>query len=256
MAASGLNYLTGFPDRPPRGIGLAYPDFTTPFLTVSTVLACLNERSRTGLGREMELSQLSATVSLLGAEWMQYEKTKEQPPRPGNRDPNHAPHGVYPSAGPDRWVAVAVEDDEQWGRLASLIGGTSLSSDERFATHAARKDNEDALDDLVAGWTRDRDRWRVAEQLQQLGIAASAVEDLRDLMDSDPISRSHYQRVFQPSSPDFEIAIDAEPVRFVGETRVLRRSPTLGEHNEEVLRGVLGMDDEEIANLVVTGVIA
>jgi benzylsuccinate CoA-transferase BbsF subunit len=255
MAASGLNHLTGFPGRPPRGMGIAYPDFTTPFLTVATVLACIQERDRTGLGREMELSQLSATVSLLGAEWMQFGHTQQQPARPGNRDENHCPHGVFAAAGPDRWVAIAVATEEEWLSFSQLIGGESLASDERFRTHASRKANEDLLEDIITMWTRGRDRWRIAEQLQAIGVAAAPVEDLRDLVDADPISRKHYQRVFQPSAKDTEIAIDAEPIRFAGETRVLRRAPMLGEHNSYVLDEILGLDERAIADLAIAEVI-
>jgi crotonobetainyl-CoA:carnitine CoA-transferase CaiB-like acyl-CoA transferase len=203
----------------------------------------------------MELSQLSATVSLLGDEWMRFAHTRQQPPRPGNRDLHYAPHGVYPASGPDRWVAMAVGSDAEWQSLAQVIGRGQLANDPRFRSHAARKANEDALDRIVEGWTRHRDRWRIAEQLQVLGIAASAVEDLRDLMDADPIGRQHYQRLFQPSAPDFEIAIDANPIRISDEERTLHRAPMLGEHNEYVLRELLGFDDEGLARLVINGVV-
>ena len=75
-------------------------------------------------------------------------------------------------------------------------------------------------------------------------------------MDADPISRDHYQRVFQPSAPDFEIAIDAEPIRFAGENRDLKRAPMLGEHTADVLSSILGLSDEEIADLAARSVLA
>ena len=75
-----MNFLTGFPGRPPRGMGVAYPDFTTPHLTVASVLSALRARERDGQGREIELSQLSATTALVGAQWMQFAHTGEQPP--------------------------------------------------------------------------------------------------------------------------------------------------------------------------------
>ena len=257
MAASGMNFLTGFPGREPRGMGVAYPDFTTPHLTVASVLSALRARERDGKGREIELSQLSATTALIGAQWMQFAHTGEQPPRPGNRDLNLCPHGVYPAAGDDEWVALAVEGDAGWAAFAQAIGRPDLAVAPEFATHAARKANEDALDAIIAAWTAPQDRWAVAERLQAAGVAASAVEDLRDMMEVDEGFRDHYQYVRQPSAPEVEIAIDGEPIRFAGEERrVLRRAPVLGEHNEPILRDLLGLTQSEFDALVVEGVVA
>ena len=257
MAASGMNFLTGFPGREPRGMGVAYPDFTTPHLTVASVLSALRARERDGQGREIELSQLSAATALLGAQWMQFAHTGEQPPRPGNRDPNHCPHGVYATAGDDEWVALAVEGDAEWAAFAQAIGRPDLAAAPEFATHEARKANEDALDAIIAAWTAPQDRWAVAERLQAAGVAANAVENLRDMMEVDEGFRDHYQYVRQPSAPEVEIAIDGEPIRFAGEERrVLQRAPVLGEHNEPILRDLLGLTQSEFDALVVEGVVA
>ena len=257
MAASGMNFLTGFPGRPPRGMGVAYPDFTTPHLTVASVLSALRARERDGQGREIELSQLSATTALVGAQWMQFAHTGEQPPLPGNRDLNLCPHGVYPAAGDDEWVALTVGDDAEWAAFAQAIGRPDLVAAPDFATHEARKANEDALDAIIAAWTAPQDRWAVAERLQAAGVAASAVENLRDMMEVDEAFRDHYQIIRQPSAPDIEIGIDGEPIRFAGEERrVLQRAPVLGEHNEPVLRGLLGLSQSEFDALVVEGVVA
>ena len=257
MAASGMNYLGGFPGRSPRGMGVAYPDFTSPHLTVTCLLAALRARERTGEGREIELSQLSATTAFLGAQWMRFAHTGEQPAVPGNRDPNFSPHGVYPTSGDDNWVSLAVDGDAEWGAFAQAIGRPDLAAAPDFATHEARKANEDALDALIAEWTAGQDRWAVAEALQAAGIAASPVEDLRDMMDLDEGFKDHYQRIRQPSDLDWEIAIDGEPIRFTREPRrILQRSPVFGEHNEYVLRDLLGMSQQEFDGLVVDGVIA
>jgi crotonobetainyl-CoA:carnitine CoA-transferase CaiB-like acyl-CoA transferase len=91
--------------------------------------------------------------------------------------------------------------------------------------------------------------------LQAAGIAASAVQNLRDVLERDDPARPHFQRVYQPSRPDWEILLDAEPIRFGDEQRNLQRAPMLGEHNDFVLSEILGMTDEEVAELVVEGVI-
>ena len=255
MAASGQNFLMGFPGRPPRGMGVAYPDFTSPHLAATSIIAALREVERTGEGREILLSQLSATVSLFGAEWMRFRHTGQQPPPPGNRDPNYCPHGVYRTQGEDEWIAIAVASDDEWQMLAGLMDDAAPDV-AALATAEKRRAQEDELDASIEAWTRGQDRWELAATLQAHGIAAAPVENLRDMMETDPQMPRHYQRVRQPSDPDWEIAIDGEPIRFAGQDRVLERAPMLGEHNEYILRDVLGLSEKEFDDLVVERVIA
>ncbi len=255
-AAAGMNFQMGFPHQPPRGMGVAYPDFTSPHVGVTAILAALRARAETGEGREIELSQLSATVALLGAQWMQFDQVGQDLPRIGNRDYNMCPHGVFPSTGDDQWVAIAMESDDQWPALAMLIGREDWSRQEELQSLAGRKSCEDEIDAAIAEWTGELSKWEAAEQMQAAGIAANAVEDLRDMMDIDEHFRDHYQRVQQPSHPGFGIWIDGAPWEFAHlEPRTLERSPMLGEHNEEVLQGLLGKSREEIAELVAAGAI-
>ena len=255
-AAAGMNFQMGFPHQPPRGMGVAYPDFTSPQVGVTAILAALRACEETGEGREIELSQLSATVALLGAQWMQFDQLGEDLPRIGNRDPNMCPHGVFPSTGDDQWVAIAMESDDQWPALATLIGREDWSRQEALRTLSGRKSCEEKIEAAIAEWSGELSKWDAAEQMQAAGIAANAVEDLRDMMDVDEHFREHYQRVEQPSHPGFGIWIDGAPWEFAHlERRRLERSPMLGEHNEEVLSGLLGKSQEEIAGLVAAGVV-
>ncbi len=259
MAASGFNMLTGFDGERPRGIGIPYPDFTSPHLLVSTVLAALRQRGITGRGQELHLAQLSGTVSLLGAEWMQYTATGQQPARRANRDPNYCPHGVYPARGSeyseDEWVTLAVADDVQWRDLCRLMGRPELADDARFVDHAARKANEDALDVEIKAWTADQDKWECAQRCQEAGIAAAPVEHLADTYNTDPQLRHHYQIVHQPSDPSVDIPIDREAAQWIGADHRLVRAPMMGEHNEYVIREVLGRSEEDYINLIVEEVL-
>ncbi|MDE2967524.1 MAG: CoA transferase [Chloroflexota bacterium] len=255
-AAAGMNFQMGYPDQPPRGMGVAYPDFTSPHVGVTAILSALRAREESGEGREIELSQLSATVALLGAQWMQFDQLGEDLPRIGNRDPNMCPHGVFPAEGDDQWVAIALEWDDQWSALARAIGRGDWSERAELQTLVGRKACEDEIEEAIAEWTSGLSKWEAAERMQSVGVAASAVEDLRDMMDVDEHFRDHYQRVEQPSHPGFGIWIDAPPWEFAHlERRVLERSPMLGEHNEEVLSGLLGKSQEEIAELIAAGVV-
>ena len=255
MAVSGLNYLMGFEGREPRGVGIAYPDFTSPLLTVVEVLAALAERERTGAGREIQMAQLSATVSLLGAEWMRFGREGEQPPRPGNRDPNMSPHGVFPTTGEDQWIALAVVSDEQWRALAAVMERPDLASDPRFVTLADRREHEDELETMIGEWTASHDGWELAARLQSSGIAASPVENLRDTLTRDPVLAEHYQTLRQPSDPSVELTIDRDPIWLEGQERALERAPMMGEHSEYVIREILGRSREEFDRLVADGVV-
>ncbi len=260
MAAAGFNLLTGFEGDPPRGIGIPYPDFTSPHLLVATLLSALRHRDRTGEGQELHLTQLSGFVSLLGVEWMQYRATGVQPPRRANRDPDFAPHGVYPALpsrhSEDEWVALAVGTDEEWRHLCRTMNLPFLAADPRFATRTRRKANEDALDAVVTAWTSTLDKWEVADRCQAAGIAAAPVEHLADTFERDPQLRHHYQIVHQPSAPEIDIPIDREAAQWRGFDHRIVRSPALGEHNEHVIREILGWPEERYIQLLVDDVLS
>ena len=256
MAASGINWVTGFDGRPPSGMGVAYPDFTSPYIMVTTILAALLERDRTGEGQELNLSQLSSTISLVGAEWMQYASNGRPPPRRANRDPNHCPHGVYPAHGDDQWCAIAVRDDDEWAALCGTMGRPELAGEARFADMEARKAHEDAVDAVVSEWTRGQDKWELAEMLQGKGISAAAVEDLQDTLLLDPHMQEHYEHLQQPSDPDVDIVIDRDPIRFEGNDSPVPRAPMMGEHNDYVFGDLLELPQVEIERLTEKGVIA
>lgn len=255
MSASGFNMLTGFPAEPPRGIGVAYPDFVSPHLLVACVLAAIRHRDRTGEGQSITSVQLSSTLALLGAEWMRFRANDETPLRNANRDPNACPHGVYPSSGEDRWLALAATDEAEWRGLCETIGRPELASDPRYAGLAERKANEDALDAIVRRWTSRQEAWEAAARLQAAGVPASPVEDLREMMDVDPILRARYQVVRQPGAPDLEIPIEREVARWVGHDHRLHRAPAMGEDTHAIATERLGLDDATFARLVAEGVL-
>ncbi len=253
MAASGFNMLTGFEGERPRGVGIAYPDFTSPHLLVATIMAALRQRASTGTGQELHLTQLSGVLALLGCEWMQFKATGRQPPRNANRNPNYCPHGVFPARAEDSldaWIAMAVADDAGWRTLCELMEQPQLAADPRFASHAARKTHEDELDRIVGAWSATRDKWEMADALQQAGIAAAPVEHLRDMLERDPQLPGHYQQVRQPAAPDVDIPIDREGARWVGHSHDLERAPGLGEHNQYVVQELLGRSDEDFVALL------
>lgn len=252
--ASGLNVITGWEGAPPTGLGVAFGDFVGPYLVASAVLAAVIERERTGVGQEIDMAQLPGMLSLMSAEWMRYARTGVQEPRRMNRDPNYAPHGIYPCAGEDNWIAIAVQGNT-WFSLCQAIGRPELCDDSRFILHEDLKANEDALDAIISEWTRVQDRWEAAELLQRAGVPAAAVESIADQLDRDPQMASRFEVVHQPADPGLDITVHGQPIRFVGNENPVGRAPALGEHNEYVFREVMGLSEEEFVELLGAGVI-
>ena len=255
IAYGGMSMNMGFPDRPPIGLSPLYSDFTTPYFAVSAIMAAVHHRERTGEGQFIELAQMEATVNLLGTDILEYTANRSLPPRQGNRSRDYVPQGAYRCAGEDRWCAIQVTDDEDWRRLCDVIGRPELGRDERFVSADSRRAHEDKLDQLISAWTAARDAWDVMDTLQRAGVLAGVVENLEDMVTRDPwLSTEH----FVPVDSDQEgivFTTHAQPSRIDGMTPALRRSPLLGEHNEEVYKGLLGLSDEEYVDLLAAQVI-
>jgi crotonobetainyl-CoA:carnitine CoA-transferase CaiB-like acyl-CoA transferase len=255
IAYGGLNTITGFPSRPPVGLGPLYSDFAAPYLVVTSIMAALLHRQHSGIGQFIDFAQVESTVSLLGTSVLEYTAKGVLPARPGNRSPDYAPHGVYPCYGDDRWVAIAVTSDLQWWALAEAIGGPELAADARYAGLGARKEREDEIDALISGWTRQRDAWQVMHTLQGHAVPAAVVEDLEDMVVRDPwLSTRHLTAVPFPEA-GIEFRTHNEPMRMDGQVPPLKRAPRFGEHSEQVLKGLLGLTDEQYEELLIEQVV-
>jgi crotonobetainyl-CoA:carnitine CoA-transferase CaiB-like acyl-CoA transferase len=254
VAFSGLNMLTGFPERPPIGLGPLYSDFAGPYFVVTALMAALHYRNRTGEGQFIDFSQVEATVNLLGPAILEYSANGGVPRREGNRSPHYAPHGVYRCRGEDRWLALAVATDEEWRTLCDAMEKPHLATDPRFARFEGRKKNEDALDELIEVWTRHRDAWDLMRELQGRALVGAVVEDLEDMCIRDPVlSTEHLQSVQTEGGLIFRT--HAQPLRLDGQQPSLRAAPRFGEHSEEVLKSLLGLSDEEIERLLIDGAV-
>src|SRR5437867_5994039 len=166
---SGMSSVTGYRGFPPMHVGISYGDPTGGLHGAVAVLAALLHRARTGEGQYIDLSQWETLMAVLPDALVEYTMNGTSPARDGNRDRHLAPHGIFRAAGEDRWVALAVEDDAAWARFAAAVGRPELASDPRYATAAARKRHEDALEEVVAAWTRARSPEEATATLQGAG---------------------------------------------------------------------------------------
>jgi crotonobetainyl-CoA:carnitine CoA-transferase CaiB-like acyl-CoA transferase len=228
VAMSGVAAHTGFDGRMPQCLGTMHTDFTVPYFGAMQILAALHHRDRTGEGAYLELSQYESSVRLMDVELASVLNGGEGPGRIANRSAYCSPHGIFPAAGDDRWVAVACRSDAERDRLAAVLGA------------APTEEN-------LAEWTRTRSRQEVVDTLRAVGLPVSSVEDLDD-HHQDPVTRAAWTTMTLPSGITAEVL--QAPVVWDGERLPLRRAPLWMEHTHEVLVDELGLDPGRFAELV------
>jgi len=252
---SGMSSLTGYAGWPPMHVGISYGDPTGGLHGAVAVLAALLHRSATGEGQFIDLSQQETSIAVLGEGVLEQTIAGRQPERSGNRDVHMAPHGVFRCAGEQRWVAVAVRSDAEWQRCAEAIGRPELANDGRFASLAARKANEEALEAVLSEWTLTRTPEDAAEHLQRAGIPASVSMHSQDLAEDRHLGASG----FFVHLPHREVGTRLHlgmPWRMTDTPCAVRRpAPCLGEHTDDVLQRVVGYRAERIADLRQRGVL-
>jgi len=254
-ALAGFSHLTGWPDRAPAIVAGAYTDFISPFYLTIAVIGALLHRRRTGEGMYMEQSQMEAGLTFLAPSILDYHLTGRVASRRGNRDAHGAPHGVFPCEGTERWAAIAVGSDDEWAAFQRAIGEPPWSREERFATLAGRKEHEDDLEALVAEWTRGRSVEEVVETLQAHGVPAGVVAACEDLFNDPQLQhRGHFAELEHE-----EIGLHSyhAPAYRLSKTpsRLEKAGPCLGQDNDYVYREILCFSDDEVAELLVDGVI-
>jgi crotonobetainyl-CoA:carnitine CoA-transferase CaiB-like acyl-CoA transferase len=234
-AVSGWFHITGWPDRPPCGPFSAYTDYVAPRFLLAGVLAALEWRRQTGQGQYIDLSQAEASLQLLAPALLDYTVNGRVMERMGNDDAVFAPHGIYPSAGDDQWVAVAVTSDDEWRALCRVLG---------------RQD----LEPLTAAERRAQPALAVMERLQALGVPAHQVQNTREAFE-DPQLRHRGHFVEVPHGATGRTWVEGCRFRFSRTpARVERGAPTIGEHSWQILTELLGYDDDRAAELAAQGV--
>jgi benzylsuccinate CoA-transferase BbsF subunit len=274
---AGIDYITGNPDRPPIGTGMAaFPDFTcNPYHAATAVLSALHYRNKTGKGQFIELAQFESTVCWTEASILDYTVNQRVQTGMRNRLPYAAPHGVYRCLGEDRkvdycampeseperrkkderWCAIAVFTDDEWKAFCNFIGSPLWTKDEKFATLRGRKENEDELDGLIEEWTLKRSPEEVMILMQKAGVAAGVVQDGEDLQTRDPQLKERGFYVYLDHPETGRIAHDGLTFALSATPGEIRRAPLLGEHNEYVYREVLGFSEDEVNQLIMDGVL-
>jgi len=248
-AYAGLPFISGYRDGPPSDLGGTWPDYGIGTMMVFALLSAVHHQRRTGQGQHVEIAMGEAVTAMIPEAVLEYTLNGRETPRRGNRDPQMAPHDVYPCAGEDRWVAIAVTDDAEWRALCRAIGGPELVDDPRFADAAGRLCHQDELDALIAAWTRLHTPRAVMETLQAAGVAAGPVMSIVDLME-DPHLRSRGFVVEMDHPEVGRRTVAGLPAHFGAMPEpAYTAAPCLGEHNDGVFGGLLHLDGATIQRL-------
>jgi crotonobetainyl-CoA:carnitine CoA-transferase CaiB-like acyl-CoA transferase len=252
---AGLASITGYDDGKPLMTNETYPDPVVGMLAVGALMTALRQRRKTGHGTFVDVAQREVTVSLLGEYVLDYTMTGRIPGPLGNRHPLRVPQGVYPCLGNDQWVTISVGSDAEWQGLCRAIGQPQLGDDARFCTAVERRQHQDALDQILSAWTRERQHYQVMHLLQAHGVPAGAVLSGRDTTE-DPhlLARGFWDVVEHPEVGTYK-QVTTPWLLSRSPRRVTQPSPSLGAHNHYVLGELLGLSAAEIAVLEGEGII-
>jgi benzylsuccinate CoA-transferase BbsF subunit len=255
---SGFSALTGYKGFPPMHTGFSYADPNAGVHGAFALLTALYHRAKTGEGQYIDMSQWECAMGLLAEGILDYTMNGREPERSGNRDAFMAPHGNFRCIDwpekvqdviVDRWVSIVCADDAEWGRLANAMGQPQLAGDARFKTLAARKQNEDELESTIQKWTSTRTVEDVVATLSKANVAVGAVADAHSLSTDANLTAREYW-VYKEHPEVGKMQHCGIPWKMSGTpTEVRSAAPTLGQHTDEVLTGILGYSKFEVDEL-------
>jgi formyl-CoA transferase len=247
----GFMSITGerddLPGGGPQKAGVAVSDLMTGMYATVAILAAVVQRARTGVGQRIDMALLDTLVSMLANMNTNYLTTGRAPGRAGNAHPNIVPYQVF--AASDGHVIVAVGNDGQYAKFCEIAGRSELATDPRFARNADRVRNRGVLIPLLEELVRQRPAAFWAEQLERAGIPCGPINSIAQAL-SDPQIVARGLNVALPHPVAGSVSLVGTPMRMSASPPALERAPpTLGQHTDEVLRELAGVDAEALAAL-------
>ena len=266
QALSGLTFLSGLPDAPPAGWGWSYLDDTGGMYGAMCALTALHHRSATGRGQHVDLSQMITGITLTGPAFLDRtingrESRREGYP-PGNRTvwpgaplannyrgPIAAPHNAYRTKGGkyNDWCVIACLSNEEWERLAQLMGSPDWATDGRMDTLQGRLDHQEELDQGIEQWTLTLEKYEVTDVCQAAGVKAMAVQSSEDRVEHDPQLRERGMYVPGEHPMLGSWKFQNAPFKLSESPAAIRRPPPMiGQHNREIMEDLLGLTHDEL----------
>jgi crotonobetainyl-CoA:carnitine CoA-transferase CaiB-like acyl-CoA transferase len=257
-ATHGLAHATGYRGGEPSKAGQSFVDFLATWAIAAGTTLALRYRNRFGKGMWVDVAMYQLGCSMVSDRILDWQANGRLGERLGNRHPWLAPQGCYRCAGEDQWCVVSVHDDEEWAALCRVIGRSDVAADPSFASNDARMCSHDDIDELIAGWMAGVSKMEAMELLQAAGVRAGAVFNARD-MHLDPHARQRGLLETVQFPPERKIGtrkIIGRPWRLTKTSLHVRGpGPMLGEHNREVLQGLLQYDDARYSELEQNGIL-
>jgi crotonobetainyl-CoA:carnitine CoA-transferase CaiB-like acyl-CoA transferase len=254
--ATGMAWMTGHPDGPPiipRGACDPIAGLHAAFAAIAAIVV----RDRTDAGMQVESAMVESVLNVAAEMVLEYSQNGIELHRNGNRGPEASPQGVYRCRGDDDWVALALLDDAAWPALAALIGRPELGREPALMTQSGRRFQADQIDKLLSDWTAQRTVSDAVRALRANGVAASAVVAPPALLDDEHLlARGFWETVEHPVVGSYRCT--GMPFTFAGRPRRWARTPPplYGQHTVEVLTDLLGLTEDELADLRAAGAIS
>ena len=253
-AMGGIRYVTGDPDRPPARAGISLGDSLAATFAALGTLVALHQRGRTGRGQVVDSAIYEAVLAMMESLLPEWQIAGYQRERTGTTLPNVSPSNVYPTADGEA-VLIAANQDTVFRRLAEVMGRPGLATDGRYATHSARGQHMEELDGTIAEWSSTIKADDLLELLHGNGVPTGRIFRARDMF-ADPqfAAREAIVKLAHPELGEFAMH-NVAPKLSETPGRVRHVGPELGEHNEDIYQGLLGLDADAMSSLRSAGVI-
>ncbi len=247
-AYTGLNAINGLAGGPPRPLGGTWADYVTGTALAFAVVAALRQRKRTGFGQWIDLTMAEVVLSLMGQAFLDYFMNGRVAGTVGNESTFAAPNGAYPCEGDDAWIAVSIENDRQWEGLCRAIADRQLSSAQYRDVVSRRREASD-IDERIAAWTRRRTPEQAMTELQAAGVPCAPSYGTEGLLRHEQLRARGF--FVEPKHTEVgRRAIPNMPWRLSNcPEPPCSGAPLIGEHNEEVLGGLLGLPRDFVDKL-------
>jgi formyl-CoA transferase len=252
-AMGGLRYIVGEPDRAPSRVGISIGDSLAAVHACMGTLAALHHRERTGLGQVVDAAIYESVLNMMESLVTEYDQLGHVRERSGPILPRIAPSNVYPTR--DGIVMIGANQDTVFARLAQAMGTPALAQDPRYRDHTARGEHQHELDALIAQWTATLGTRELLDCLEKFGIPSGLIYRTADMLD-DPHFAAR-EAIVTTEHPAFgKLRMQNVAPRLSASPSSIRApAPELGQHNEEIYSGLLGLDAVTLAHLRSRGLI-
>jgi crotonobetainyl-CoA:carnitine CoA-transferase CaiB-like acyl-CoA transferase len=249
---SGIMSVTGHPGQGPVRVGVAVTDIMAGAFLAQGVLVALLDREVSGQGRWVQTSLVEAGLTLLDFQATRWTMDKQIPPQEGNNHPTNTPMGCFPTA--DGHLNIAATSNKNFKIFCKLIDRENMAEDPRFASIASRRQNKEAMNEMIAEALRAKTTGEWFEKLVAAGLPCGPVYDIKQAFADPQVEALRIKRsVTHPRLGELDLV--AQPCEITGFDRAIRSAtPDIGEHNDEILQ-TLGYGAEEIEKLKAARVI-